>query len=237
MAYAFQIYFDFVAYSDMAVGLGRMLGFEFPRNFKRALPGRQHHRLLAPAGTSRSPTFLRDYLYVPLGGNRKGSFRTYVNLATVMLFGGLWHGANWTFVVWGAMHGALLIVERRMGKDSFYSRLPRPLRVAITMIPVLITWVFFRAENLSAAMDYLSAMFGLAGSQCGSMLLAAEIYTPRHLLVMALCIIFTYQPLQSFDWSRKKPTLTRVAGLLILMVLALVVMSTQAFNPFLYFQF
>ncbi len=236
LAYAFQIYFDFVAYSDMAVGLGRMLGFEFPRNFNAPYLAdsitdfwRRWHISLS--------TFLRDYLYVPLGGNRKGPFRTYVNLATVMLFGGLWHGANWTFVVWGALHGTLLIVERRMGKDSFYSRLPRPLRVAITMVPVLITWVFFRAENLTAAMDYLSAMFGLAESPNGSMLLAAEIYTPRHLLVMALCILFTYQPVQSFDWSRKKPTLTRVVGLLVIMILALVIMSTQAFNPFLYFQF
>ena len=236
LAYAFQIYFDFAAYSDMAVGLGRMLGFEFPRNFDAPYLAdsitdfwRRWHISLS--------TFLRDYLYIPLGGNRKGPVRTYVNLATVMLFGGLWHGANWTFVAWGAMHGALLIAERRMGKDSLYSRLPRPLRVAITMVPVLITWVLFRAESLSAAGDYLAAMFGLTKVPSGSLLLAAEIYTPRHLFVMVLCILMTYQPVQAFDWSRKTLTPTRVAGLLVLLILALVIMSTQAFNPFLYFQF
>ena len=236
IAYAFQIYFDFAAYSDMAVGLGRMLGFEFPKNFDAPYLAdsitdfwRRWHISLS--------TFLRDYLYVPLGGNRKGPLRTYVNLATVMLFGGLWHGANWTFVAWGALHGALLIVERRMGKESLYSRLPRLFRVAITMFFVLIAWVLFRAENVSAASDYLAAMFGLGGASGTSGLLAAELYTPKHLAVMMLCLLLTCQPVQAFDWSATRLTVPRAVGLLILLVLALVVMSTQAFNPFLYFQF
>lgn len=236
IAYAFQIYFDFAAYSDMAVGLGRMLGFEFPKNFDAPYLAdsitdfwRRWHISLS--------TFLRDYLYIPLGGNRKGPLRTYVNLATVMLFGGLWHGANWTFVAWGAWHGALLIAERRMGKESLYSRLPRFLRVTITMLFVLIAWVLFRAENLAAAGDYLAAMFALAPGRPTSALLAAELYTARHLFVMGLCFFLTYQPVQAFDWSSARLTPLRAAGLLALFVLALVVMATQAFNPFLYFQF
>ena len=236
IAYAFQIYFDFAAYSDMAVGLGRMVGLEFPKNFDAPYLAdsitdfwRRWHISLS--------TFLRDYLYIPLGGNRKGPIRTYVNLATVMLFGGLWHGANWTFVAWGALHGALLIVERRMGKESIYARLPRFFRVGVTMVFVLIAWVFFRAESLSDAVRYLSAMFGQATGAATSGLLAAELYTPRHLFVMGLCFLLTYQPVQAFDWSSTKLTLARSVGLIVLFVLALILMSTQAFNPFLYFQF
>jgi alginate O-acetyltransferase complex protein AlgI len=235
-AYAFQIYFDFVGYSDMAVGLGRMLGFEFPRNFNAPYLAdsitdfwRRWHLSLS--------TFLRDYLYIPLGGNRKGLSRTYVNLAVVMLLGGLWHGAKWTFIAWGALHGALLIWERWSGKRSVYAVLPRPLRVAITFVLVLITWVLFRAENLAAAGQYLAAMFGLQEVSSGSLLLAAELYTRRSLLLMAICCLFVIQPQQAFDWSQKPLSPLGALSLLALFATALAVMSTQAFNPFLYFQF
>ena len=154
-----------------------------------------------------------------------------------MLFGGLWHGANWTFVAWGAMHGALLAWERWMGKNSLYAALPRPARVAVTMVLVLVTWVLFRAESLSAAGSYLAAMFGLSEPGSASLLLSAEIYTPRHLAVMLLCLILTVQPIQAFDWSRRTLNPVHVLGLLALFVFALVVMSTQAFSPFLYFRF
>ena len=125
VAYTMQIYFDFSGYSDMAVGLGRMIGFEFMKNFDAPYQSdsitdfwRRWHISLS--------TFLRDYLYLPLGGNRRGTRRTYVNLATVMLLGGLWHGANWTFVVWGAYHGGLLVCERALGKKTVYHAWPRP---------------------------------------------------------------------------------------------------------------
>ena len=236
LAYAFQIYFDFSAYSDMAVGLGRMLGFEFPKNFNAPYLAdsitdfwRRWHISLS--------TFLRDYLYIPLGGNRKGPARTYVSLAVVMLLGGMWHGANWTFIAWGAMHGALLIWERWMGKNSLYALLPRVFRVAITFILVLIAWVFFRSESLAQAVQYLAAMFGLQEPPTRSLLVAAELYTPRILLVMACCVALTVQPLQAFDASYKRLSLLSSLGLLLLFAIALAVMSTQAFNPFLYFQF
>src|SRR5690606_13656681 len=126
-AYAMQIYFDFSGYSDMAIGLGLMLGFVFPKNFDSPYKSdsitdfwRRWHISLS--------TWLRDYLYVPLGGNRRGPNRTYINLMLVMVLGGLWHGASWNFAIWGGIHGIWLAVERMQGKDSFYRHLPRPVR-------------------------------------------------------------------------------------------------------------
>lgn len=236
VAYAFQIYFDFAAYSDMAVGLGRMLGFEFPKNFNAPYLAdsitdfwRRWHISLS--------TFLRDYLYIPLGGNRRGSTRTYANLATVMALGGLWHGAHWTFLVWGAMHGGLLMGERWTGKNSLYRALPKVLRIAITFVLVLIAWVFFRAENLAAAGDYLAAMFAIRKVSASSLLLAAELYTTRNLVVTAICAVLAIQPLQAFDWSQRRLGMMGAAVILTLFLVALSVMPTQAFNPFLYFQF
>ena len=117
IAYAFQIYFDFSGYSDMAIGLGRMFGFVIPENFRSPYLSESITDFWRRWHISLS-TWLRDYLYMPLGGNRKGPRRTYVNLALVMLLGGLWHGANWTFLVWGAYHGSLLAFERWMGKRA-----------------------------------------------------------------------------------------------------------------------
>ena len=114
VAYAFQIYFDFSAYSDMAIGLGLMLGFVFPKNFDSPYRSQSITEFWRRWHISLS-TWLRDYLYIPLGGNRKGPRRTYVNLFIVMLLGGLWHGAAWTFVIWGALHGVLLLAERLRG--------------------------------------------------------------------------------------------------------------------------
>jgi len=235
-AYAFQIYFDFCGYSDMAVGLGRMVGFEFMKNFDAPYRAESITDLWRRWHISLS-TFLRDYLYVPLGGNRKGAARTYANLAIVMLLGGLWHGAQWTFIAWGAYHGALLIYERWRGKTSLYHRLPRACRIALTFALMLISWVLFRSESISAAGRYLAAMFGLGPDAGASLLIAAELYTPKHLLLMALCAALVFQPVQAFDWVQKPLTLSRVAFLLPLFVLTLAVMVTQAFNPFLYYQF
>ena len=125
LAYAFQIYFDFCGYSDMAVGLGRMLGFEFLKNFDAPYLAESITDFWRRWHISLS-SVLRDYLYFPLGGNRLGPARTYVNLAVVMLLGGLWHGAKWNFVVWGAYHGLLLGYERWRGKQSLYAVLPQP---------------------------------------------------------------------------------------------------------------
>ncbi len=236
LAYAFQIYFDFCGYSDMAVGLGRMLGFEFPKNFDAPYLAESITDLWRRWHISLS-TFLRDYLYIPLGGNRKGPGRTYMNLATVMLLGGLWHGAKWTFVAWGAYHGLLLACERWRGKRSLYAPLPRPVRIGLTFLLMLLSWVFFRAEGLADAGRHFAAMAGLSGPSGTSILLAAELYTPRNVILMAVCAAVLVQPVQAFDWSRRRLTLPRAVVLLLLFVSSLAVMSAQAFNPFLYFRF
>ncbi|MEK7707345.1 MAG: MBOAT family O-acyltransferase [Verrucomicrobiota bacterium] len=236
LAYAFQIYFDFCGYSDMAVGLGRMLGFEIFKNFDAPYRAESITDVWRRWHISLS-SVLRDYLYYPLGGNRKGPTRTYVNLAVVMLLGGLWHGAKWNFIVWGAYHGLLLGCERWRGKQSVYQMLPLNLRIALTFVLMLFSWVLFRADNLTAAMHYFSAMFGLAPTASASALLATDIYGPFHLVVMALCAVFVFQRVQAHEWSLKPQTWTRPVLLLPLFVFALLVMFSQAFNPFLYFQF
>ncbi|MEO7653692.1 MAG: MBOAT family O-acyltransferase, partial [Bryobacteraceae bacterium] len=184
--------------------------------------------------------FLRDYLYIPLGGNQKGAGRTYINLALVMLLGGLWHGANWTFFVWGAIHGTILAMERWGGKHAVYGRLPRPARVALTYILVLVTWVFFRATSLSGALDYLGSMFGRGAG--GSTLLGLEIYTPYNITILAICAVASFQPLEAYDWASydwaRRPWADNLSWVMVpLLFLAIAVMWTQAFNPFLYFQF
>ena len=148
IGYSFQIYFDFSAYSDMAIGLGLMLGFVFPKNFDSPYISKSITEFWRRWHISLS-TWLRDYLYIPLGGNRIGPVRTYINLALVMLLGGLWHGASMNFVIWGAIHGGMLAFERFQGKDSLYRRLPDPLRVLITYVLVLFSWVFFPRGGLA----------------------------------------------------------------------------------------
>ncbi len=236
IAYAFQIYFDFCGYSDMAVGLGRMLGFEFIKNFDAPYLAESITDLWRRWHISLS-TVLRDYLYFSLGGNRRGEGRTYINLAVVMLLGGLWHGAKWNFVAWGAYHGGLLAYERWRGKQSFYSELPQTVRVASTFVLILFSWVLFRADNLGAALKFYRAMFGLGHGSAPAALLAADIYTPLHIVVMGVCAALLFQRVQAHDWSSQPQTWGRVVLLLPLFVFCLAVMFSQAFNPFLYFQF
>ncbi len=234
-AYAFQIYFDFSGYSDMAIGLGLMLGFVFPKNFDSPYQAGSLTEFWRRWHISLS-TWLRDYLYIPLGGNRRGEGRTYVNLMVVMLLGGLWHGAAWNFLVWGGFHGLLLALERGRGKASLYPALPRPLRIGATFLLVLVSWVFFRAESLPAATAYLGAMLGLAAPQPGAALLAGVLYTP-YLAGAFLCAAVTTWGLpQTWDWTRRL-TPAKAILVLALFALSLVAMATQGYNPFIYFIF
>ncbi len=235
LAYALQIYFDFCGYSDMAVGLGRMFGFEFMKNFNAPYAAESITDFWRRWHISLS-SFLRDYLYIPLGGNQRGSVRTYVNLAVVMLLGGLWHGANWTFIVWGAYHGAFLIAERWAGRRPAYQRWPRPLRVALTFVLVLGSWVWFRAESLSDALGYFQALLGAGTSDTTTPLLHAQLLAPSGVLSMAIATLCLFAPFQAHDWSEQ---VTWPKALLVppLFVLALLAMFSQSANPFLYFQF
>jgi alginate O-acetyltransferase complex protein AlgI len=234
-AYALQIYFDFSGYSDMAVGLGRMFGFEFMRNFNAPYHAdsitdfwRRWHISLS--------TFLRDYLYVPLGGNRRGVRRTYANLAIVMLLGGLWHGANWTFIAWGAYHGALLIAERWAGRKPFYQQMPRLTRVGLTFLLVLFSWVWFRADTLGDALAYFGALFGGGRGDGSTALLLAQMAAPGKLLALAAAGLLVLAPRQAHEWASEL-TWPKVAVLAPAFAWALAALFTQTFNPFLYFQF
>jgi len=235
VAYAFQIYFDFSAYSDMAIGLGLMLGFVFPKNFDSPYLSQSITEFWRRWHMSLS-TWLRDYLYVPLGGNRKGPWRTYLNLFLVMLIGGLWHGAAWNFVVWGALHGVCLAFERLRAKRAAYGWLPAPARVAVTFTIVLVGWVFFRAPDLPAAVRYLGFMTGIGGSQEGAGLIGGLVYQPYYVLTAVAAALVTWTCPQTWNWTRTL-TFPKTAAAIALFVVAAVVLMTQAYNPFIYFIF
>jgi alginate O-acetyltransferase complex protein AlgI len=234
-AYAFQIYFDFSAYSDMAIGLGLMLGFVFPKNFDSPYHSKSISELWRRWHLSLS-NWLRDYLYIPLGGNRLGERRTYINLALVMVLGGLWHGAAWNFVIWGAIHGLMLGFERLQGKDSFYRRLPGAARVAATFSITCFAWIFFRAPDLPSSLGYLANMFGLGAQQPGAELIAGLIYQPYYLICMGLAAAVTWGAPQTWDFTRRL-TWPKIAWVTAMLYISLAVMSTQSFNPFIYFIF
>lgn len=235
VAYAFQIYFDFAGYSDMAIGLGLMLGFVFAKNFDSPYKSKSITEFWRRWHLSLS-TWLRDYLYIPLGGNRKGAIRTYVNLALVMLLGGLWHGASWNFLIWGAIHGGYLAFERAQGKESIYNRLPKRLQVIITFFIVLIAWVFFRADTLPDATRYLASMFGLVGATDSSSIIGGLIYNPYYLINFAISGIVIWSLPNVWDFTRNL-SWTKIVWCFIVFLLALAALTTQGYNPFIYFIF
>jgi alginate O-acetyltransferase complex protein AlgI len=234
-AYAFQIYFDFSAYSDMAIGLGKMFGFNFVENFDSPYKSASITEFWRRWHISLS-TFLRDYLYIPLGGNRLGPVRTYANLMTVMLIGGLWHGAQWTFVVWGGIHGLMLAWERLTSRHGWFKSFPRPVKVGSTFAVVLITWVFFRAESFDVAWRYLAAMFGREPLLLTAPLLESRVLSDFNVihLLLAAFVAFLLPNTQSI--LRVFVPWKAAAGLL-LMILAIAVMFARGHSPFLYFQF
>ncbi|HYG74961.1 MAG TPA: MBOAT family protein [Planctomycetota bacterium] len=235
VAYAFQIYFDFSGYSDMAVGLGLMFGFLFIKNFDSPYRATSITDFWRRWHISLS-TWLRDYLYIPLGGNRHGPLRTYFNLMAVMLLGGLWHGASWNYVIWGGLHGGMLAFERAQGRDGIYRRLPDPLRIAITFAIVCIGWVFFRAPTLGGALSYCGALFGGGSDSLRAAVARGAMYTPYHLCMLAIAALLVWGAPQTWLFTRRLSP-PRVAFCMTLFVLSLLFMWTQTANPFLYFQF
>jgi alginate O-acetyltransferase complex protein AlgI len=235
IAYAFQIYCDFSGYSDMAIGLGLMMGFRYPRNFRAPYLAESITEFWRRWHISLS-TWLRDYLYLPLGGNRRGRLRTYANLLLVMLIGGFWHGAAWTFLAWGAIHGVMLATERTLGKTSLYSPLPKPMRIAVTFLIVCLAWVFFRSPTLGGAGDYLLAMSGLGSPRPEAWLVESELYDHYRLLAFAACALVIWGGIQTWEFTRVITPLRAVACALLLAT-AVGAMWSQAENPFLYFRF
>jgi alginate O-acetyltransferase complex protein AlgI len=235
IAYAFQIYFDFCGYSDMAVGLARMIGIEFIKNFDAPYRSRNITIFWRKWHISLS-SFIRDYLYIPLGGNRYGQGRTYLNLWLSFFLCGLWHGAKMTFVVWGIFHGGFLVLERLLGKKPLYHWMPAWGQTAVTFIIVLFGWVLFRSPDFHQAVHYWTAMVGLGHASVSSAMLSTQIMTRHHIFEMLLCAIFVWQPVQAHHWIAKLTPLKLFICAVIFLV-AVSLMFTQTYNPFLYFQF
>ncbi len=246
LAYTVQLYFDFSGYSDMAVGLALMMGFRFIENFNQPYVSRSITEFWRRWHISLS-TWLRDYLYIPLGGNRKGTLRTYINLFLTMLLGGLWHGANWTFILWGALHGGLLALERYLGGGKGGNPYPRLIAWPFTFLCVLIGWVLFRSHDLHGAMNMYRGMLGVNGFGGLSAETAwATSSFELAMLVLGFMVIVVSPHLfkrKDFDPTALQPTWAHrlspalqccVVGLLLF---TMVKMIAQSFSPFLYFQF
>ncbi|MBM4061313.1 MAG: MBOAT family protein [Planctomycetes bacterium] len=232
LGYAVQIYFDFSGYSDMAIGLGLLLGFRFPPNFVSPYRAHSITEFWRRWHVSLS-TWLRDYLYLPLGGNRHGEARTYANLALVMLLGGLWHGASWTFLLWGAWQGFFLIVERRLGKTSPYGRLPHALQVAITFVVVTFGWVIFKAADTGQLWATWRGMVGANGLGGAPALGAAG---PFAYTALAVGLAVAFGSPRSEDLVRRFHPLVMLGAFLLFLVAVAQLLATD-FVPFLYFQF
>ena len=234
VAYAFQIYFDFSGYSDMAIGLGLMLGFVFAKNFDSPYKSvsltdfwRRWHISLS--------SWLRDYLYVSLGGNRQGSVRTYRNLMLTMLLGGLWHGASWNFVIWGGIHGTGLAFER-WSSNAVKLRLPPVVRIAVTFLVVTLAWVFFRSSTLVDAGHYLASMMGAGSPSPLQSMRVGDIYRPYYLLSLIVGAVVVWGGRQAWDITMRL-TVPKAVAIVGVFWLALLMLFTQAYNPFIYYIF
>ena len=228
IAYAGQIYYDFSGYTDMAIGAAKMLGYRFPVNFK--------HPYLASSMADfwhrwhmTLSRWLRDYLYIPLGGNRKSDLATYRNLMITMTLGGLWHGAAWTFVLWGALHGMALSVERMVGRASSI-RLPKVLGWAAAMSVVLTGWVLFRSNDLAGAVTIYTQVLTVADG---------ILWLPPLAIVAIFCMVIEHvawrtplrhaMRLPADRWY--SPTVVAI------LIWCLILYAPQGFRPFVYFQF
>jgi len=249
-AYSLQIYFDFSGYSDMAIGLGRMFGFRFGENFNYPYIARSMTDFWRRWHISLSRWF-RDYLYIPLGGNRKGQLRTSFNLFVVFVLCGLWHGAAWNFIVWGLLHGAFLVIER-IGFGRILSKMPVFLQHAWTILLVLIAWVFFRATDLPHALSYLHAMVDFDRPDYLDVYLVTYLNTEFWLLLTAGIVFATPVGLWLMPPAQNTLTTTSpdpasvianiaelltTAALFLLSIYAVASLAASGYNPFLYFRF
>ena len=239
LAYTMQLYFDFSGYSDMAIGLGKMMGFHFPENFDNPYNSssvsefwRRWHITLG--------TFMRNYLYIPLGGNRCSKPRMYFNLWVVFLLSGFWHGASWNYVVWGAYHGFWLVMER-IGLGKVYEKIGKIPAVFITFIIVTVGWAIFRIENLSDAATFISRLFAF-DFRSFAPINNAHFYT---MLVLALSFAFlTLLPVGKklqdtvfYTELSKKQHLVAWSTSIVLFLFCLGALNATGFSPFIYFRF
>ncbi len=238
--YAMQIYFDFGGYSAMAVGLGVMLGFTLPRNFRLPYAALSMTAFWRCWHMSLS-AWLRDYLYIPLGGSRGSPLRTYANLWAVFLLCGLWHGASWTFVIWGAHHGMFLVIERA-GLKRILTRLPPGMAHLYTIIVTFSGWVWFRSVGIHAAIRMFRGMLGFNG--------LGDVSIQLHILLSPLCIftllvagilsIWRWPPMKWSLLIGDRPGVLAVGDTVfisVLLLLCLIAVGAQSYSPFLYYRF
>jgi alginate O-acetyltransferase complex protein AlgI len=243
LAYTVQIYFDFSGYSDMAIGLGRMLGFTFLENFRFPYAAASVQEFWRRWHISLSSWF-RDYLYIPLGGNRRGELRTIVNLMAVFTLCGFWHGAAWTFLVWGAWHGFFLSIERLAPVRAVMGAVPAVVRHLYTALVVVVGWVFFRADSLDRAAAYLVSMAGLgAGPTKETLLAVAATLTPK--VILALLVgLAAFLPIpvglrERFAGTERGgvPAALAWPALAVVFSLSVLMLAAGTYNPFIYFRF
>ena len=245
ICYTLQIYFDFSGYSDMALGLGKMFGFHFPENFNYPYISRSITEFWRRWHISLS-TWFRDYLYIPMGGNRVTPARNYFNLITVFFLCGLWHGASWTFVIWGLYHGLFLVVER-LPFVRWFENLPRFSSHVYALAVVIVGWVLFRADTLSHALGYLQAMLGVQSSNQPPDTVAALHFNPAVALALIAGVVGSTPWVKTLDarldsMSLRPPlrigleNLVNVA-LLLMFFAALTQLAAGTYNPFIYFRF
>ncbi|MDW7691375.1 MBOAT family O-acyltransferase [Flammeovirgaceae bacterium SG7u.111] len=242
ICYALQIYFDFSGYSDMAIGLGKILGFNFKENFNYPYISRSIQDFWRRWHISLS-TWFRDYLYISLGGNRLGKWITYRNLFIVFLVTGLWHGASWNFIVWGLFHGLFLILERN--NIINVKMFPRFIQHIYLLLVVLVAWVFFRTDNLLDSIYYLSTMIGFNNGNNYEPIM----YLTNYTLLMLLTGVIFVTPIRLwlemklrinfFIWKRLNSInlFLKPLSYLFLLILVLVELAQSSYNPFIYFRF
>jgi alginate O-acetyltransferase complex protein AlgI len=240
IAYSLQIYYDFSGYSDMAIGLGRMFGFRIGENFNFPYISKSIKEFWRRWHISLS-TWFRDYVYIPLGGNRRSNSRTYLNLFIVFLLTGFWHGATWSFIFWGLFHGAFLILERS-GLDRLLDKLPKIVSWSYTMFVVMIAWVFFKIETFSEASEYVGKLF------YSNPIRANYFYAyldAEKILILVLAILFSAPIVRVFKLIRfieynKHSFGVRVMTtvfILALFLLSVMYINSGSYNPFIYSRF
>ncbi len=240
IAYSFQIYFDFSAYSDMAIGMLSMMGFRIQENFNMPYTSLSITDFWKRWHISMTSWF-REYLYFSLGGNRKGNVRTYINQWIVFLVSGFWHGASWNFVFWGAYHGSLLCAERAFLLKRT-QKINRFIRVALTFLLVMIGWVFFRADSIGMGVSYIGSMFDFSNYYVHVNPEYILNIDPRTWAVFSLATIICFLPVfkKAYKWLQKKvlahPALCDI-GVLALFALSALKVITGSISPFIYFRF
>ncbi|MBJ6801028.1 MBOAT family O-acyltransferase [Geomonas propionica] len=248
-AYTMQIYFDFSAYSDMAIGVCLMFGFVISKNFDSPYHADSFADFWRRWHISLS-TWLRDYLFTPLNymlltdrvrermvrEKFRYNYPAIASSVVVFTICGIWHGAGWTFAAWGAMHGILLALEQLRTKKSAYWKWPKALRVCCTFVPISLAWVFFRAADLGSAFGYFGSLFGLAPKTAGTDLVAGVIYQPYYLLTVAAAAVLVWSAPQTWDFTRAL-TWRKATWCYVLLLISIATLVTKAHSPFIYAAF